>query len=169
MTGFIFIILFGLSSLLFPFEGKVSAPSTGTSMVFARGSTERITWSFDDVITPLTRRVWSVTSRDARPLVALALIDGDGPVRILTTLFDVSVEKPATLVLRNVNLTYNGTYKFDLLPSSGAASSEVVVYIAGKLLIRKFKPPRKKDILIDWCTCGPQTSGGLVARPWPLD
>ena len=125
------------------FIGKVSAPSAGTSLVFARGSTERITWSFDDVITPLTRRIWYVTSRDARPLVFLALIDGDGPVRILTTLFDVEVEKPATLVLRNVNLTYNGTYKFDLLPSSGVGSSEVVVYIAGKLLC-KFKPYRRR-------------------------
>ena len=135
-------------------------------MVFASGSTERITWSFDDVITPLTRRIWYFISRDTRPLVALALIDGDGPVRILTTLFDVAVEKPATLVLKNINLTYNGTYKFDLLPSSGVGSSEVVVYIAGKLLICKFKPSRKKDILIDWCTFGSQISDGLlVAGP----
>ena len=129
------------------FIGKVSAPSAGTSLVFARGSTERITWSFDDVIDPTTRRIWYVISRDARPLVSLALIDGDGPVRILTTLFDVEVEKPATLVLRNVNLTYNGTYKFDLLPSSGVSSSEVVVYIAGKLLC-KFKPYRRRLYIV---------------------
>ena len=98
--------------------------------------------------------------------MTLALIDDDDPIRIFTNLLDFTVEKPATLVLKNVNLTYNGTYQFGLTPSVGAASSVVVVYIAGKLLICKFKPSRKKDILIDWCTCGPQTIGGLlVAGP----
>ena len=101
-------------------------------MTFAPGSTGRISWSFDYVIDPVTRRIWTFTPSNDQPRVSLATIDNDDPVKILTNLFDFAVEKPATLVLKNVNLTYNGTYQFILSPSVGVASSAVIVYIAGK-------------------------------------
>ena len=117
--------------MLFPCKGKVFAPSAGTSLVFAPGSTVRISWSFDDVINPITRRVWTFAPSNGQRRVSLAAIDDDDPVKILTNLFEFAVVKPATLVLKNVNLTYNGTYQFGLTPSVGVSSSVVVVYIAG--------------------------------------
>ncbi|CAB4030719.1 Hypothetical predicted protein, partial [Paramuricea clavata] len=66
MAGFGFLILFGFSCLLFPCEGKVFPPSDGTSLVFARGSTERIVWSYDDEIEALSRRIWSFESSDGK-------------------------------------------------------------------------------------------------------
>jgi hypothetical protein len=66
----------------------------------------------------------------------LAIIDGnDGVVQKLTDLFEFAVEKPATLVLKNVNLTYEGTYQFNLAPAVGVGTSEVDVFITGKFLI----------------------------------
>ena len=50
---------------------------------------------------------------------------------IETQKFDVDVEKPATLILKNVNSTYNGTYTFEITP--GSHFLDVDVFIVGKL------------------------------------
>ena len=100
-------------------------------MTFIPGSTAKIVWSFTDDIESFSNRLWIFTPSDGRRRVGLAKIDGDGDVQMLTTSYQVAVEKPATLVLKNVNQTYDGTYRFSL---STDGSSEVVVYIAGKLL-----------------------------------
>ena len=114
------------------FPGKIFPPSDETCLTVTPGSTGRIMWSFDDKIQSFSYRLWTFTPSDNRRRVGLASIDGDGDVKILTTSYEVAVEKPATLVLKNVNLNYNGTYQFSLI--SGASPSEVVVYIAGKFL-----------------------------------
>ena len=87
-------------------------------------------WSFDDDIKWYSTRTWTFTPSDGQPLVGLAKISGDGDVQLFTASYEFAVEKPATLVLKNVNLTYDGTYQF--LPSPSASASEVIVYIAGK-------------------------------------
>ena len=46
----------------------------------------------------------------------------------------IAVEKPATLVLKNVDLRYNGRYKFEVVASS-QTSSKVTVVIAGKFVL----------------------------------
>ena len=101
-------------------------------MTVTPGSTGRIVWSFDDKIQSFTSRLWTMVSNDGQRAVGLAKISSDGDVQILTSLYDVTVEKPGTLVLKNVNLTYNGTYQFSLAPGGHSA---VLVYIAGKFLI----------------------------------
>ena len=102
-------------------------------MTFVPGSTKKIMWSFTDDVNNIVLRSWSFTPSDSRPSVVLAIIASDGDVQILTTSYEFAVEKPATLVLKNVNLTYNGIYEFSLSP--GGSSSDVFVYIAGKFLI----------------------------------
>ena len=113
--------------------GSVIPPSSGTSVTFMPGSTGKIVWSFTDDIKNFSIRSWTFTPSDGRPQVGLARIIGYGAFLMLTTSYEVEIEKPATLVLKNINLNYNGTYKFSLSPSDGP--SDVVVYIAGKLLI----------------------------------
>ena len=112
----------------------VLGASNVNNVTFMPGSTEKIVWSFTDDITMISLRHWIFIPSDGRPQVALAIIARDGDVHILTTLYDFAVEKPATLVLKNVNLTYDGTYQFSLLTAS-ASPSEVFVYIAGKFLL----------------------------------
>lgn len=60
----------------------------------------------------------------------LARIIHDGPSQIRTKLYEVAIEKPATLVLKNVNGSYDGTYQFTLV-TFHIDISEVVVFIAG--------------------------------------
>ncbi len=76
-------------------------------------------------------RLWTFTARNGNQKL-LASIIGDEKYRKLTNSYEFAVEKPATLVLKNVNMSYDGKYKFSLQPTSGVSESEVVVYIAGK-------------------------------------
>ena len=101
-------------------------------MTFTPGSTEKLVWSFTDDIKSFSFRLWTFTPSDGRPEVGLAEIKGHGDVKILTTSYKVAVEKPATLVLKNVSVTFDGTYRFSLSPH--ANPSDVFVYIAGKFL-----------------------------------
>ena len=113
--------------------GAVFPPSNRTNLTFIPGSTEKLEWSLTDDITNFTTRTWTFIPSKRRLRVNVARIIGDGDVQLFTDSYEVAVEKPATLVLKNVDLTYDGTWEFSLSP--GASPSEVVVYIAGKFLI----------------------------------
>ena len=96
------------------------------------GSTAKIQWSYDDDISKVINRVWYFKSTDGSPREPLAFIVFDGDPQILnSTIPGVDIEKPATLVLKNVDLSYNGTYFFQLV-SPGGGESDVSVFIAGK-------------------------------------
>ena len=116
---------------------KSFPPPNESDVTFTPGSTEKIAWSFTDDIKGFSHRHWIFTTSDDRRQVGLAKVEGDGDVQILTTSYEVAVEEPATMVLKNVHLTYDGTYQFSLSP--GAGPSEVVAYIAGKFLLYLFK------------------------------
>ena len=107
--------------------GAVFSASNKTNVTFISGNTGKIVWSFTDEIKSFSYQIWTFTPSDGQPQVGLARINGDGNVEILTTSYEVAVEKPATLVLKNVNLTYDGTYRFSLSPQAG--TSDVFVYI----------------------------------------
>ena len=94
-----------------------------------------ITWSFNDELTKVGFRVWYFTSSDGSfNGEELGRIVSDGEFQPFPIgLSGVSIKKPATLLLKNVNQTYDGTYRFDLTAPVGGRS-EVVVYIASKIL-----------------------------------
>ena len=102
-------------------------------MTVLPGSTVNIKWSFNDDVSQVTARVWYFTSSDGSFVnKRLAIIFDDENPRIYNSgLSGVSIVKPATLLLKNVNQTYDGTYRFDLSGPVGGRS-EVVVYIASK-------------------------------------
>ena len=106
-------------------------------MTVLSGSTVNITWSFNDDVAQLLARAWYFTSSDSSFVdEPLASIFRDGQPQIDNSgLSGVSIVKPATLLLKNVNQTYNGTYRFDLSGRGGSGSSQVVVFIASKLNI----------------------------------
>ena len=93
-----------------------------------------ITWSFDDDPTKVAFRAWYFTSSDGSFIgERLGQIISDGQFQPFPIgLSGVSIKKPATLLLKNVNQTYDGTYRFELAGPVGGRS-EVVVYIASKL------------------------------------
>ena len=112
------------------FLGEIRPPS-GTKMIFLNGTTARIKWSLIGV-TNIRFRSWSFTSSDGRIVNEnLAIIIDDDPPVIRTQLLHITVELPATLVLNNVNKTYNGRYEFNLTAKPNSLV-HVVVFIAGK-------------------------------------
>ena len=72
---------------------------------------------------------------DGRRVETLAKIIHDSDPSIYNiSLPGVEIEKPATLVLRNVDLRYNGTYIFTLATASLHLTSEVTLFVPGKLI-----------------------------------
>ena len=100
-------------------------------MTVSHGSIVNITWSFSDDVSKVISRAWYFTSSDGSFVnKRLARIFDDENPRIFNIgLSGVSIVKPATLLLKNVNQTYDGTYQFDLSGPVGGRS-EVVVFIA---------------------------------------
>ena len=105
-------------------------------MTFLPGSTAKIEWTFDDKITSDGDfRIWSFTSADGSfDSTILAYIRGNGSALIRVGFPVIAVEKPATLVLKNVDNRYDGKYKFRVSAVTDT-NSEVVVFIAGKFLL----------------------------------
>ena len=101
-------------------------------MIISPGSTARIVWTFDDNIQSGINQFW-IFSPPNGTFITLASAFGNGPVVPNRGLYDFEAKKPATLILKNVNETYNGKYKFQLAPSTGLGEDEVTVLIAGKL------------------------------------
>ena len=96
-----------------------------------KGSTDqKIQWTYTGVNDPILRS-WLFTSSDGKfNNKILAERFRNNPVSKRTTELDFDIQLPATLILNNVNITYNGTYTFELSP--GSLASEVSVIITGK-------------------------------------
>ena len=109
---------------------QINLPPGGKIQTFLKGSTVRLKWNYTSTST-VRLRYWTFTSSDGKfSDITLAEISRDKDPTIETKELNVKVEKPATLILNNVNITYNGTYQFYLTP---LGVSTVNVFIAGKL------------------------------------
>ena len=103
-------------------------------MTVLPGSTLNITWTIKDKLSDVYFRVWFFTSSDGsfvnEPLARI--FDNDDPEIYDSGLSGISIAQPATLLLKNVNQTYDGTYRFDLFSRCCVGSSRVVAFIASK-------------------------------------
>ena len=90
-------------------------------MTVLPGSTAKITWSFNDDVSQVISRAWYFTSSDGSFVgKRLArIIDDENPQIFNSGLSGVSIVKPATLLLKNVNQTYDGTFKNAVGPFLG--------------------------------------------------
>jgi hypothetical protein len=116
--------------------GKITSPPDGTELTFLEGSSDSITWIFDDDISKdVILRTWSFTSSAGSGTRVLALLSFDTQLfkrNGILPAFDI--KKPATLILNNVNQSYNGTYRL-ALKIDGVGDdfiSDVTVFIASK-------------------------------------
>ena len=46
-----------------------------------------------------------------------------------------TIKKPSTLILKSVNIKYNGTYSFSIIANGHSTRSDVTVFVAGKCLL----------------------------------
>ena len=120
--------------MLLCYLGKVHLPPGGSRLTFAPGTTAKIKWSFDARISKVIFRAWYFTSSDSAAEEVIAYIRRDFDIEIVnSSLPGVAIEKPATLVLENVDSSYNGTYGFQIAASGEQGSIfEVAVFIASK-------------------------------------
>ena len=88
-------------------------------------------WSFDeDILRYYASRSWSFIPSSGQFFFEIASIINDGPVyKRPNSPIDFEIEKPATLVLRNVDSSYAGRYRFLV---TGSSYVDVFVSIAGK-------------------------------------
>ena len=97
-------------------------------MVLLSGSTAKIEWSLGRSTGNVFFRAWSFISNSGKKSEVLAQISGEnGDVVIDTKLYEVDVIRPATLVLKNVNESYDGTYVFTAI-TAGTSISQVTVF-----------------------------------------
>ncbi len=125
------------------YKGKVHLPPGGDRLTFAPGTTAKIKWSFDANISEVRYRSWLfLTNNDRKRSTerstflgyTLAFLYKDSDPEIYSKLSGVAIEKPATLVLNNVNTSYNGSYGFWIVaPGEPRDPSYVSVFIAGKI------------------------------------
>ena len=110
-------------------------PPFGNLIYIANGSNVNLPWTYDFGTKIIVQRVWAFSktgkSSDLKTVTAI-IVDGK-PDITNTTLNNVNITKPATLVLKNVNRDNNGTYRLTvtLLGFSVSPFSEVVVIIKG--------------------------------------
>jgi hypothetical protein len=96
----------------------------------------KIDWSYIGDITEVTLRIWRFNSSDGSGTVDLTQVFKDRPREPKDTSLipDFEIEKPAALVLKNVDQSYNGMYTFALQKQRVALPevSKVGVFIASK-------------------------------------
>ena len=112
------------------FLGKICLPPGGPNLTFISGSTAKIKWSFDVNISHVNGRIWYFEGSGRKMEIATIIKDQDSIIRP-SPLFWVSIEKPATLVLKNVNQSFTGTYTFGIYTTDWEPLSLVFVSIKG--------------------------------------
>ena len=117
--------------------GKIQSPPDGTKLIVLPGSNVKIKWSFDDDINTVLTRTWDFIYSNGSTRLALIVYDGP-PKKSDNRSLNFEIEKPATLVLTNVDDRYNGTYLFILnrVDPVTVPPSEVTVLIASKFSLR---------------------------------
>ena len=109
--------------------GKLTAQPKNS--VVKSGSTVNLQWDFDDDIKTVLTRTWRFFGDSGSSILGVISLDREPIIRDQSLKFEI--KERATLVLKNVNESYNGTYKFTLETDYMTYVSEAVVVIASKL------------------------------------
>ena len=125
-------------------SGQIKPPTDGTKLIFLPGTTSKIDWSLTVSPSEAQTRTWNFNSSDGSRRGDLTRIidDMDPGPKDISLLPRFEIEKPATLILMNVDEAYNGMYTFALFRKGVITidTSKVTVYIAGKILRTKTSP-----------------------------
>ena len=126
-------ILAGINFISHFCGGKIITPPAGTSITLLPGSTVKILWRFNNPISTGLFRAWHFQPDGGASVESLATLQNDGAPKILnSSLRNIEVIKPATLVSKNIDLHYNGTYEFFLVAKGQIHRSKVAILVAGK-------------------------------------
>ena len=134
------IVSIVVTSSFFYFVAAISLPFFGNVSYVTKGSDVSLPWTYNFGGATILLRQWffSNTNRsfDLTPLISFAGAT-KLPISSKSPFKNIDVNEPATLVLKNVNLDHNGTYRFiatvDGIPTP--PFSEILLIILGKKLI----------------------------------
>jgi hypothetical protein len=117
------------------FIGQISLPPGGDTFVVLPGENVTIAWKLDVSISDVLVRSWTFLPKDDRTFAEI-FREGALAKNPQYSPGPFTITKPSTLLLKNVTIQYNGTYRFFVLAMSGRAyTSEVTVFVAGKCLL----------------------------------
>ena len=129
--------------MVFPCEGQVK---NGDRVVLPPEGPAKVQWQFNiQNIKDVKFRSWHFTSSDGtlRNELLATISDDEEAVMETKLLAGLEIEKPATLVLKNVNQSYNGSYKFTIIGTGidGAGSAvTIIIAVTPKMKIECSKP-----------------------------
>ncbi|XP_046858269.1 hemicentin-2-like [Xenia sp. Carnegie-2017] len=128
-------------------KGTIISPPDGQKFVFLLGSSRNITWTLNNTGNFASRswtfRTFDTPSLEAQPIVTIT--DDEEPDYRTSVLksfgLDVEVFKPATLMLKKVNQSYIGVYKFSIdAPDPFGSSVNVSIAIKPTVSINCSSP-----------------------------
>ena len=88
-----------------------------------------ITWKLDVGVPNINFRSWTF---DPKGIFAQITTDGEVVNTTQNSPGPFTITKPSTLILKNVNIQYNGTYSFLVVSGVQSTASLVHVFVAGK-------------------------------------
>lgn len=117
----------------FSFIGQIDLPPGGDKLILSAGSNGTIAWFTRDPDN-VDYRSWSFTKSSGNKSRSVASSGAQGAnVKYGNSGLDVRIQQPDTLVLINVNQSYDGLYRLNIISSvSGGHTSDVTVYITSK-------------------------------------
>ena len=121
----------------------VSLPSYGNVTYVTKRSDVSLVWTYDfGVSATIGIKQWFfINTSSSSDVTLLIFLNGGNPkIDPKSPFTNIDATEPATLVLKNVNLHHNGTYRFtvNVVGISPAPSSDIVVIILGKKLLSFF-------------------------------
>ena len=93
-----------------------------------------IAWKLDVSVSEITGRSWTFLLKD-NDTFAQIIGDGDVVEKPQYSPGPFTITKPSTLILKNVTIQYNGTYKFFVSTLRTSGEPEVTVFVAGKCVL----------------------------------
>ena len=142
ISNIISLVSFGSHNLfskeILFYAGKIFLPPGGDVMIVSPGADVEIAWTFDVPLLHVKLRWWRFLSN----YDTLATIFNEESMDIRNSTFSgIEIKKPATLILKNIDYRYNGTYRFHLTtqPTNDGnkrkeETSDVTVFVTGKFL-----------------------------------
>ena len=107
-------------------------------MIVPSGTTAKITWTYDDDPSQASLSWYFIGRSPGSKEEEIAHISPTSdPILISDNMVPrIAIEKPATLVLKNVDKRYNGEYKFSVRGPDGGGESSVDFFVAGKFFYK---------------------------------
>ena len=115
--------------------GQISHPSDGNTFVVLPGQNVTLAWKIHINISDVQVRSWRFLPKGNS--FADIVLDQEVIEKVQYAPGPFIIKKPSTLILKNINIQYNGTYRLGIFVHGVSFyTSYVHVFVAGKYLLK---------------------------------